>query len=143
MKQLIRILYPMYFRIRHFRRFKAKYTRFLPGSIHLGRNVFIGSGTIIHIKPGGKLLLGDNTYIGEYCNLRIDKKIEIGCDCKIAQFVTIVDADYILGQKLDYANRSVAPIKIGNNVFIGAQACILKGSRIMDNEVIPCLHKRK
>lgn len=137
--KLLSIIYPIFLKIVYFRNFKISYGRFLPGQVLLKKGSYVGYGGVIIMNPKAKLVIGPNTYIGEYCNIRIDKSIKIGSGCKIAQFVTIVDADYKFKNKLTYENRKIKNIVIGNNVFIGAQSCILKGSQIPDKEIIPCM----
>lgn len=133
------IVYPIFLKIVYFRTFKIAHGRFLPGQILLMPGSYVGTGGIIIIKPHGSLCIGKDTYIGEYCNIRVDKKIQIGSGCKIGQFVTIVDGDYKFGNKLTYSRRTSKNVKIGNNVFVGANACILKNASVPDDAVIPCL----
>lgn len=137
--RIIRVVYPYFFRLFNFYRFKAKICRFAPGQISLGKGSTISAGTIVNLAVGAKLYLDDGVYIGEYCNIRCDKEIRIGENSKIAQFVTIVDGDYKFGSDLEYSERNVAPITIGKNVFIGSHCCILKGAKISDYEVIGAL----
>jgi acetyltransferase-like isoleucine patch superfamily enzyme len=70
------------------------------------------------------------------------KSITIGNDCLIGANVLITDSDW---HPLDPAKRKeyghvpsvkIQPVKIGNNVFIGANSIILKGTEIGDNSVI-------
>ena len=137
--KLLSILYPIFLKIIHFRSFKISYGRFMPGQILLNKGSYVGYGGVIIMNPKAKLVIGANTYIGEYCNFRIDNSVKIGSGCKIAQFVTIVDADYKLDGVLSYEKRIIKDVVIGNNVFIGAQSCVLKGSNVPNKEIIPCM----
>ena len=125
----------------HFRRFRARYCRFGPSQLKLGRNSFIASGSIIKMLPGAKLDIGQDCYIGEYANIRCDKKIKIGDNVHIGQFVTLVDADYAIGGHIEFSDRITSPIIIGRNTFIGSSSCILRGSKITQDSIIPALSK--
>lgn len=125
----------------HFRRFRARYCRFGPSQLKLGRNSFIASGSIIKMLPGAKLDIGQDCYIGEYANIRCDKKIKIGDNVHIGQFVTLVDADYAIGGHIEFSDRITSPIIIGRNTFIGSSSCILRGSKIPQDSIIPALSK--
>jgi acetyltransferase-like isoleucine patch superfamily enzyme len=66
------------------------------------------------------------------------KAISIGNNCVIAAGVNIIDAN---GHQVVSSNRTVGrddpkPIIIGNNVWIGLNAVILKGANIGNNCVI-------
>ena len=91
--------------------------------------------------PGAQLDIGQECYIGEYANIRCDEKIVIGDNVHIGQFVTLVDADYALGGHLNFSDRAISPIMIGRNTFIGSNSCILRGSKIPQDSIIPALSK--
>ena len=139
--KVISLIYPILFRIIHFRRFRAKYCRFGPSQVKLGRNSVVASGGIIKMLPGAKLDIGQDCYIGEYANIRCDEKIVIGDNVHMGQFVTLVDADYSFKGKINFSDRKVSPISIGSNSFIGSNSCVLRGSVIVKDTVIPALSK--
>jgi acetyltransferase-like isoleucine patch superfamily enzyme len=70
-------------------------------------------------------------------------KIEIGDNVNLGGNVVIYDTDFHslnpierLNRELDIKGTKTKPVKIGNNVFIGAHSTILKGVFIGDNSVI-------
>ncbi len=69
------------------------------------------------------------------------EKIEIGDGTLIGANTTVIDTDFhpLKSIRRRYKTDDVrtAPIKIGNNVFIGMNCLILKGSVIPDNAVVP------
>lgn len=87
------------------------------------------------------LTIGQNTYIGEFNNIRAaGGSITIGDNCLVSQKVTMVASnhsykkgDYIYTQKWDTSKHS---IKIGNDVWIGANVVILPGVSVGDGAVI-------
>lgn len=95
------------------------------------------------IEPPFHLAYGKNTHIGEnfYANFNLvivdDGEVYIGDNVMIAPNVTISPT----GHPVDPETRKMGmqfsiPIKIGNNVWIGANSVILPGVTIGDNSVI-------
>ena len=90
--------------------------------------------------------VGKDTWIGYFCMIDATGGLEIGEHCSIASGVHIYTHDSVrwavenleknkgTGEHLD-----TAPVKIGNNVYIGANAVILKGVTIGDNVTIGAL----
>ena len=66
--------------------------------------------------------------------IRCHEKIEIGENVAISHDVTIMDSDAHEGLWKGY--KKTKPIKIGNHVWIGTRATILKGVTIGDNAII-------
>ncbi|RAP27589.1 acetyltransferase [Candidatus Marinamargulisbacteria bacterium SCGC AG-333-B06] len=86
----------------------------------------------------GKVQVGNNTWIGPYTALDGGKDgIIIGKHCSISSGVNIVAHDTVKwalsGGNEEY---EYAPIKIGDNCFIGTNAFISKGVKIGNNCVI-------
>jgi acetyltransferase-like isoleucine patch superfamily enzyme len=88
---------------------------------------------------GGKIVLGNNIYCNRNVKIVCYESIEIGNDCLIGDSVHIYDQDHdfsdldALIRKQGYTTK---PVKIGNNVWIGAKATILKGVKIGDGAII-------
>jgi len=90
----------------------------------------------IEIFSGGTLALA-NSYINSDCVIACANYISIGDGTAIARGVFIYDSDQhkILGENDKQTNLS-APVVIGNHVWIGVGAVILKGVTIGDGAVI-------
>lgn len=90
-------------------------------------------GADIILFKGAELVLGSG-----FCNsdvkIRCMEKIVIGDDVAIAHNVTIMDSDahIVAGNEKCYKK----PIVIGNHVWIGAKATILKGVTIGDGAIV-------
>ena len=88
------------------------------GFVKIGNNVGI-SGTTIYAREA--ITIGDNCLIGANTKI-IDNDFHP------------VDPDIRLSTPND--NIASAPVKLGNNVFIGCNSLVLKGVTIGDNSVI-------
>lgn len=86
----------------------------------------------IQVFPGGVLTLG-NSFVNNNCKIRCRKGITIGNGCVISHDVTIMDSDFhtIIG-----AEEKGLPVVIGDHVWIGSRALILKGVRIGEGAII-------
>lgn len=87
----------------------------------------------------GELILGDDFGINSYSRIVAHEKIEIGSNVTIGQMVGILDHDHkyeITDDKMHLDGYTTAPIKIGNNVWIGDKSSVLKGVTVGDNVVV-------
>jgi acetyltransferase-like isoleucine patch superfamily enzyme len=129
-----------------------------PG-VEIGRNVLVHAGVAFSITGNGKLKIADNVaftqnaviivrdghltigadaYVGGGTHIVSIDSISIGRNALIAEHVTIRDQDHDFTGPLPTALNGfkTAPIVIGDNVWIGAKATIVKGVRIGNNAVI-------
>lgn len=95
--------------------------------------------SVLMARDGGSLRIGRNTGLSGV-TIYAKSHIEIGNDCLIGANVKIFDTDFHpsdpeLRRKTPNAGK-VAPVTIGDNVFIGANAMVLKGVTIGDDSVI-------
>lgn len=79
--------------------------------------------------------IGDHSYINNNCVIISEGPgIEIGQNCFIGPEVSIYDSDF--HGLVDRKQPLRSAVKIGDNVFIGGRAIILKGVHIGDNSTI-------
>lgn len=114
--------------------------RYLPSQLIVRNNASleilgdfkIFTGCNIWINENASLSLGSG-YINSGLNLSCFQSIDIGREVVISENVTIRDSDnhYINDQE-----TNTLPIKIGNHVWVGFGAIILKGVTIGDGAVI-------
>jgi acetyltransferase-like isoleucine patch superfamily enzyme len=106
-------------------------------SIHLGdrvtlrRNVMIGGG--------GVLRVGSRTTINEDAIIGCTDSITIGADCMLAPRVYLLDVDHEFSSRdvpISSQGYRTSPVVIGDDVWIGAYAVILKGVRIGKGAVV-------
>jgi len=106
--------------------------------LRMGRSVEIYSKVIIH--DVARVSIGDNTTIGAFSVLFGSGKITIGQDVLISTNCSIFSithrTDALAQGKLYRETRSMAPVEIGNNVWIGTGCRILPGVSIGDNSIV-------
>lgn len=116
---------------------KASLLMYRKSCFHAAGKVKLGPGVGIVVGNGGKLTIGDNTYITANSIIYCSKEIEIGSDCAISWNTTIIDTDFHHIYYPDGTTNELSkPVKIGNRVWIGSNTTILKGVTIGDNSVI-------
>lgn len=83
---------------------------------------------------GGSLSIGDKCFLNSNVSITCMDSISIGDGCQIANNVVIVDHDHDYKKSLSgFISEEVV---VGNDVWIGANCVILKGTKIGDRCVI-------
>jgi acetyltransferase-like isoleucine patch superfamily enzyme len=90
-------------------------------------------GVRLEVWKGAKLFIGGGTYLNRNTEVIAQQEVSIGRHCKIAWDVVIMDTDQ---HGFDEAPPVAEPVRIGNHVWIGCRALILKGVQIGDYAVI-------
>jgi acetyltransferase-like isoleucine patch superfamily enzyme len=85
-----------------------------------------------------RLVIGAGTYVNRFTMFDASDRIEVGRQCLIGPFCYITDHDHGVGGDGPVSQQALvaSPVRIGNNVWIGAHALILKGVTIGNNAVI-------
>lgn len=103
-------------------------------SLLLGKNFRTRNNVSFRIYNQGKVKIGDNCFFNDGCSINCQEKISIGDNVIMGQNVMIFDHDHDYKNDInDFVRNEVI---IGNNVWIGANTIILKGTKIGDNAVI-------
>lgn len=123
-----------------------------PHAVRIGNHVSCYAGCSFAVGVNGVCTIGDFTLMNGAL-VMAEERIEIGSHCLISWNVGIADSDF---HPLDPAQRRIdahalapffkgrpprpalhtAPVLIGDNVWIGMNAVILKGVKIGENSVI-------
>jgi len=99
------------------------------GSISLGSKVLLGNDVELQAR-NAKIALGSGTAINSYSRVVAFSGVTIGDRCAIAQFVSILDHDHAYGPQGQMDGYTSSSIIIGDDVWIGDKATILKGVTI-------------
>jgi acetyltransferase-like isoleucine patch superfamily enzyme len=83
---------------------------------------------------GGRLKIGNHCFFNINSSITCVESIEIGNNCKFGNNLVIIDHDHNF--KTQSPEFVSSPIKIGYNVWCGANVTILRGTDIGDNCVI-------
>ena len=89
-------------------------------------------------KANPRLHIGSGTYVNRFTMFDASDSIHIGAQCMIGPFCYLTDHDHGFCKEAPISDQPLveAPVKVGDNVWIGAHAIILKGVSIGDNAVI-------
>lgn len=120
-------------------------------NVVIGRHCTIGAAFIALF--GGKITVGENTYIGPETSLQSKERITIGNNVIVANNVILLDnnnhptssemrmkmsacQDFINDELWTWKYADSAPITIEDNVWIGRDARILKGVTVGKGSII-------
>jgi acetyltransferase-like isoleucine patch superfamily enzyme len=111
----------------------SQFNLYRGGSVELVDDFSFYTGFSVCVNRDACLVIGGG-YANHGLNLDCFERISIGHDVAIAEHVTIRDSDNhrISGSRLP----PTSPVVIGNHVWIGMRAMILKGVTIGDGAVI-------
>jgi acetyltransferase-like isoleucine patch superfamily enzyme len=106
--------------------------------LELGRWSWLGHGCKIRCHEG-RVSIGAKSVMGQECTISAYQHVSIGRECVIADRVMLIDFDHGMVE----VNRPIRlqgiykrDVRVGNNVWIGYGACILRGVTVGDNAVI-------
>jgi acetyltransferase-like isoleucine patch superfamily enzyme len=106
--------------------------------IELGRWSWLGHGTKIRCHEG-VVRIGAKTVLGQECTISAYQHVEIGRECVIADRVMLIDFDHgvvEVDRPVRLQGIYKRDVRVGNNVWIGYGACILRGVTVGDNAII-------
>ncbi len=110
-----------------------------PRRARVGKNSTLYKHISLYVGGSGIFEMGSNSHIAPFGYLLIDKNTcTIGDHVAIGPFCTFIcHSNSVNGEKEYFTqNYTDGDIKIGNNVFIGAQCTILPGTIVEDNVVV-------
>ena len=108
------------------------------GNVDLGRWSWLGHGTKIRCHEGS-VSIGAKTVMGQECTISAYQHVSIGRECVIADRVMLIDFDHgMVEVERPIRQQGIykRDVRVGNNVWIGYGACILRGVTVGDNAVI-------
>lgn len=111
----------------------------LGGDVTIGSGVRFGPDVNMMAATGGSLVLGANCSVNQGTFVLCREEVIIGSNVLIGEFVSIRDHDHgwrdpaRLIREQGFVSK---PVRIGNDVWIGRGAVVLKGVQIGDGAVI-------
>lgn len=104
----------------------------------IAEGVTINESNNIAVKKGGQLIIGKDTYITR-TTIAVLERVEIGENCILGEGLKIFDHNHEYTTEpfsVSKTEFNTAPVKLGNNVWTGANCIILKGVTIGDNVIL-------
>jgi maltose O-acetyltransferase len=96
-------------------------------------------GINILLYGAGRIILGNNSYVGNYSTMYSDEGciVSIGAGCAISHGVRIYTQTYLADQDFDCERKlKSANVIIGDNVWIGANVLINPGVTVGSNSIV-------
>ena len=110
-----------------------------PNRISIGNYVKLEEGISFKFdgiyQPGPRIVIGNNVFIGKYCEFNITHSITIGTDSLIASGCKFIDHNHGIS-KSEIMRLQQCPgksIVIGNNVWLGVNTVVLMGVNSEDH----------
>jgi acetyltransferase-like isoleucine patch superfamily enzyme len=108
------------------------------GRLELGRWSWIGHGCKLRCHEG-VISIGAKTVLGQECTISAYQHVSIGRECVIADRTMFIDFDHGMvdvERPIRVQGIYKRDVRVGNNVWIGYGACVLRGVTVGDNAVI-------
>jgi acetyltransferase-like isoleucine patch superfamily enzyme len=112
------------------------------GSIRLEKGVALDDGVVLlatgEPRSASKIVIRSGTYINRLSMIAAAQGVEIGRDCMIGPHCYITDHDHAHapGKLVREQVLVPDPVRLGNDVWLGAGAIVLKGVTIGDGAVV-------
>jgi len=108
------------------------------GRVELGRWSWLGHGTKVRCHEG-VVSIGAKSVLGQECTISAYQSVSIGRECVIADRVMLIDFDHgaeEVERPIRLQGIYKRDVRVGNNVWIGYGACVLRGVSVGDNAII-------
>jgi acetyltransferase-like isoleucine patch superfamily enzyme len=104
--------------------------------LHLEAAVRLSVGGVL--QGPGRMRIGRDTYLGPGFSFHCAGEVTIGRDCLFGNYVSIVDNDHgsAVGTAIRHQPLEPRPVRIGDDVWIGEKAIILRGVTIGDHAIV-------
>ena len=109
---------------------------FSDAKCRIGNFLMTAGPFYIKCTDKAEITIGDNCFFNHNCSLTAAENIVIGNQCMFANNFVVVYHDHDRKDGKILKELVSAPVKIGNNVWCGANVTVLKGVTIGDGAVI-------
>lgn len=108
------------------------------GSLSIGRRFRMRDGAKLRVRRGAVCTIGDNVSVNSSNVIACHDRITIGNNVQFSPNVQIYDHDhdYRAEGGVNAMKYRVSPVHIGNDVWIGANTVILRGTELGDGCVV-------
>jgi acetyltransferase-like isoleucine patch superfamily enzyme len=106
--------------------------------VRFGRWTWIGHDTKIRCHEG-EVRIGSKTVLGQECTISAYQHVSIGDQCILADRVMLIDFDHNVAEverPIRVQGIYKRDVRVGNNVWIGFAAQILRGVTVGDNAIV-------
>ncbi len=117
-----------------------------PDRLRLGQRISICHGNILAFGDEGNgfgvIKIGSDSWVGQYNNLRAsgDGDIEIGANCLISQFCTLVGSNHSIKKDrlimAQGADKNRLGVTLGDDIWLGAGVTVMPGVAIETGAVV-------
>ncbi|MBQ7290377.1 MAG: acyltransferase [Clostridia bacterium] len=106
--------------------------------LNIGRKFRMRDGAKIRVRKGAECKIGKNVSVNSNNMIACHESIFIGDNIQFGPNVQIYDHDHDFRAEggVSAMKYKTAPVEIGNNVWVGANVVILRGTKIGDNCVV-------
>ena len=106
----------------------------------IGHSVSFRNYVHVLVQQNATLEIGNNFFMNNFCSINCLHSISIGDNTLFGENVKLYDHNHAYQThpdfKLSHSEFTTAPIKIGNNCWLGSNVTVLKGVNIGDNCII-------
>jgi acetyltransferase-like isoleucine patch superfamily enzyme len=110
-----------------------------PGAtVTLGRWSWLGNGCKVRAHEG-EVSIGAKSVLGQECTISCYQHVSIGRECIVADRCMLIDFDpgrVEVERPIREQGIYKRDVRVGNNVWMGYGACVLRGVTVGDNAVI-------
>jgi acetyltransferase-like isoleucine patch superfamily enzyme len=106
------------------------------GRVRIGRRFrtrSVQSRIEIGAGPSGTLVIGDDVFVNQGCNVWAERSVRIGSHVRFGDGVTVYDTDF---HPVRPGATRVAPVVIEDNVWVGRAAIVLPGVTVGRHSVV-------
>jgi acetyltransferase-like isoleucine patch superfamily enzyme len=107
-------------------------------TLRIGRWAWIGHGCKIRVHEG-EVEIGAKTVMGQECTISAYQHVSIGRECILADRVMLIDFDHGVTEverPIRLQGIYKRDVRLGNNVWIGYGACVLRGVSVGENSIV-------
>lgn len=93
----------------------------------------------VSLKSSGRLTCGEHTILQSYTLLHCARQVSVGDRVTLGERVSVLDSDHQLDGSDTYNQEqplTIEPVHVGSNAWVGANAVLLRGTRLGRNSVV-------